>query len=38
LDKDGRSRQAKEERVKRSLVELEREVKKKKRIIKVTKK
>ncbi|MCK4476422.1 MAG: argininosuccinate lyase, partial [Methanophagales archaeon] len=35
LEKDGKSRQAREERVKRSLEELEREVKKKKRIIKV---
>ena len=38
LEKDGKSRQAREERVKRSLDELDREVKKKKRIIKVTKK
>ena len=38
LEKDGRSRQAKEERVKKSLEELDREVKKKKRVIKVMKK
>ena len=37
LDKDGRSRQVKEERVKKSLDELAREVKKKKRVIKVMK-
>jgi len=38
LGKDEKSRQEKEERVKRSLEELEREVKKKKRVIKVIKK
>ena len=38
LEKDGKSRQAREERVKRSIEELERVVKKKKRIIKVIKK
>jgi len=38
LDRDGRSRQVKEERVKKSLDELAREVKKKKRVIKVMKK